>query len=202
MLIRIPATYVCGSHLWPYRGISRVAEPTFLHCLTGGARRLDHIWRGFASSIRTWQYRSANSTRLRRPADREGNLRAALPALARSVPNARLPAGGGSLLLIAVLALVGAVAPWIAPYDPLAERRHQCIAYRQQADDPRRRLGKHQSRGVRGPQTNGCACHSVGVNEVGADQKFADPEFRFDGVALGHRVILQGRLSHGSSRSD
>jgi hypothetical protein len=52
------------------------------------------------------------------------------------------------------------------------------------------------------PQTNGCACHSVGVNEVGADQKFADPEFRFDGVALGHRVILQGRLSHGSSRSD
>ena len=38
------------------------------------------IWRGFASSIRTWQYRSANSTRLRRPADRESNLRAALPA--------------------------------------------------------------------------------------------------------------------------
>jgi hypothetical protein len=53
------------SHLWPYRGINRVAEPTFLHCLTGGARRLDHIWRGFASSIRTWQYRSANSTTLR-----------------------------------------------------------------------------------------------------------------------------------------
>ena len=79
-IIRITATYVCGSHLWPYRGINRVAEPTFLHCLTGGARRLDHIWRGFASSIRTWQYRSANSTRLRRPADREGNLRAALPA--------------------------------------------------------------------------------------------------------------------------
>ena len=65
-IIRITATYVCGSHLWPYRGINRVAEPTFLHCLTGGARRLDHIWRGFASSIRTWQYRSANSTRLRR----------------------------------------------------------------------------------------------------------------------------------------
>ena len=64
-IIRITATYVCGSHLWPYRGINRVAEPTFLHCLTGGARRLDHIWRGFASSIRTWQYRSANSTRLR-----------------------------------------------------------------------------------------------------------------------------------------
>jgi hypothetical protein len=62
------------------QGINRVAEPTFLHCLTGGARRLDHIWRGFASSIRTWQYRSANSTRLRRPADRESNLRAALPA--------------------------------------------------------------------------------------------------------------------------
>jgi hypothetical protein len=54
-----------GSHLWPYRAINRVAEPTFLHCLTGGARRLDHIWHGFASSIRTWQYRSANSTRLR-----------------------------------------------------------------------------------------------------------------------------------------
>jgi hypothetical protein len=64
-IMRITATYVCGSHLWPYRGINRVAEPTFLHCLTGGARRLDHIWRGFASSIRTWQYHSANSTRLR-----------------------------------------------------------------------------------------------------------------------------------------
>jgi hypothetical protein len=40
------------------------------------------------------------------------------------------------------------------------------------------------------------------VNEVGADQKFADPEFRFDGVDLGNWVILQGRLSQRSSRSD
>jgi threonine dehydrogenase-like Zn-dependent dehydrogenase len=28
-IIRITATCVCGSHLWPYRGINRVAEPTF-----------------------------------------------------------------------------------------------------------------------------------------------------------------------------
>ena len=34
-IIRITATDVCGSHLWPYRGINRVAEPTFLHCLNG-----------------------------------------------------------------------------------------------------------------------------------------------------------------------
>jgi threonine dehydrogenase-like Zn-dependent dehydrogenase len=27
-LIRIPATCVCGSDLWPYRGISAVAQPT------------------------------------------------------------------------------------------------------------------------------------------------------------------------------
>jgi peptide/nickel transport system permease protein len=40
--------------------------------------------------------------------------------LARSVPYTRLPAGSGSLILIAVLALIGGVAPWIAPYDPLA----------------------------------------------------------------------------------
>ena len=32
----------------------------------------------------------------------------------------RLPPGSGSLILIAVLALTGALAPWIAPYDPLA----------------------------------------------------------------------------------
>jgi peptide/nickel transport system permease protein len=39
---------------------------------------------------------------------------------ARSVRYARLPPGSGSLILVAVLALIGAVAPWIAPYDPLA----------------------------------------------------------------------------------
>ena len=32
-IIRITATDGCGSHLWPYRGINRVAEPTFLHAL-------------------------------------------------------------------------------------------------------------------------------------------------------------------------
>ena len=37
-IIRITATYVCGRTCG--RGINRVAEPTFLHCLTGGARRL------------------------------------------------------------------------------------------------------------------------------------------------------------------
>jgi peptide/nickel transport system permease protein len=40
--------------------------------------------------------------------------------LARSLPYTRLPAGSGSLILIAVLALIGGIAPWIAPYDPLA----------------------------------------------------------------------------------
>ena len=40
--------------------------------------------------------------------------------LARSVRSARLPPGSGSLILVAVLALTGVLAPWIAPYDPLA----------------------------------------------------------------------------------
>jgi peptide/nickel transport system permease protein len=40
--------------------------------------------------------------------------------LARSVRSARLPPGSGSLILVAVLALTGVIAPWIAPYDPLA----------------------------------------------------------------------------------
>jgi peptide/nickel transport system permease protein len=40
--------------------------------------------------------------------------------LARSVPYTRLPVGSGSLILIAVLALIGGIAPLIAPYDPLA----------------------------------------------------------------------------------
>ena len=37
-IIRITATYVCGSHLSPYWGVNRLAEPTFLHCLTGLTR--------------------------------------------------------------------------------------------------------------------------------------------------------------------
>ena len=40
--------------------------------------------------------------------------------VARSLRYMRLRPGSGSLILVAVLALVGAVAPWIAPYDPLA----------------------------------------------------------------------------------
>jgi peptide/nickel transport system permease protein len=40
--------------------------------------------------------------------------------LARSVPYTRLPVGSGSLILVAVLALIGGIAPLIAPYDPLA----------------------------------------------------------------------------------
>ena len=40
--------------------------------------------------------------------------------LARSVRSTRLPPGSGSLILVAVLALTGVIAPWIAPYDPLA----------------------------------------------------------------------------------
>ena len=52
-------------------------------------KRLDHIWRGFASSIRTWQYRSANSTRLRPTSRPRANLLiptlAAVGAVVRSV---------------------------------------------------------------------------------------------------------------------
>ena len=40
--------------------------------------------------------------------------------VARSLRYRRLRPGSGSLILVVVLALVGAVAPWIAPYDPLA----------------------------------------------------------------------------------
>ena len=36
-----------------------------IHMIAFIACALEKIWRGFASSIRTWQYRSANSTRLR-----------------------------------------------------------------------------------------------------------------------------------------
>jgi hypothetical protein len=78
-IIRITATDVCGSHLWPYRGINRVAEPTFLHCLMGGARRLDHIWRGFASSNLAISQRELDQA----ASDQQiakSNLRAALPA--------------------------------------------------------------------------------------------------------------------------
>jgi hypothetical protein len=73
-IIRIRATDVCGSHLW-----HRVAEPTFLHCLTGGARRLDHIWRGFASSNLAISQRELDQA----ASDQQiakSNLRAALPA--------------------------------------------------------------------------------------------------------------------------
>jgi peptide/nickel transport system permease protein len=40
--------------------------------------------------------------------------------LARSVRYARLPPGSASLILVAMLALIGATAPWVAPFDPLA----------------------------------------------------------------------------------
>jgi peptide/nickel transport system permease protein len=39
---------------------------------------------------------------------------------ARHLPYMQLRAGSGSLILIVALGLVGAVAPWIAPHDPLA----------------------------------------------------------------------------------
>lgn len=43
-----------------------------------------------------------------------------MTSVARHLAPTRLPAGGGSLLLLAGIAVAATLAPWLAPYDPLA----------------------------------------------------------------------------------
>ena len=54
-IIRIAATCVCGSDLWPYRGISPVAEPT----------PIGHEYCGVAEGYRAMDERRAIKTLLR-----------------------------------------------------------------------------------------------------------------------------------------